>query len=87
MRSRTLIKTISVDAGPERTRRRHRLSRWSMPAMRHAFVGEVEPIDPIAGHVPGALNLPFSELLGPEGRFKPPAELRHHWEAVLGTDR
>jgi len=47
------------------------------------YRGEVEPLDPIAGHIPGALNRPFSENLGPDGRFKPAAQLRTEFEALL----
>jgi thiosulfate/3-mercaptopyruvate sulfurtransferase len=43
--------------------------------------GEVEPIDAVAGRIPGARNLPFMEL-APEGRFLPPDELRARFEAL-----
>ncbi|MHB1250285.1 MAG: sulfurtransferase [Polaromonas sp.] len=48
------------------------------------FRGEVEPLDPVAGHIPGALNRPFSQNLGPDGKFKPAAQLKAEFEALLG---
>ena len=39
------------------------------------YAGEREPIDPVAGHIPGARNVPFAEL-APEGRFADPDRLR-----------
>lgn len=39
------------------------------------YRGDVEPVDPRAGHVPGARNAPFAEQLGPDGRWLSPAEL------------
>ena len=48
------------------------------------FKGEVEPLDPIAGHIPGALNRPFNQNLGADGKFKPAAQLKTEFEALLG---
>lgn len=47
------------------------------------YRGEVEPLDPIAGHIPGALNRPFADNLGPDGKFKPAAQLRAEFDALL----
>jgi thiosulfate/3-mercaptopyruvate sulfurtransferase len=47
------------------------------------FRGEVEPLDPVAGHIPGALNRPFSQNIGPDGKFKPAAQLKAEFEALL----
>jgi len=49
------------------------------------FKGEVEPLDPVAGHIPGALNRPFSLNLDADGKFKPATQLRQEFEALLGT--
>ena len=48
------------------------------------FRGDVEPIDPVAGHVPGALNRPFVQNLR-DGRFRPADELRAELSQVLGN--
>jgi thiosulfate/3-mercaptopyruvate sulfurtransferase len=50
------------------------------------FRGEVEPIDPVAGHIPGALSLPFTDALRDDGGWKSPSELRTLWSGVLGED-
>ncbi len=47
------------------------------------YRGEVEPLDPVAGHIPGALNRPFGLNLGPDGHFKPAAQLRAEFDALL----
>ncbi len=51
---------------------------------RERFRGENETIDPVAGHIPGAISLPYLESLTPAGYFRQPAELRTHFGAVLG---
>jgi thiosulfate/3-mercaptopyruvate sulfurtransferase len=51
------------------------------------FAGAVEPIDRIGGHIPGALNLPFSENLDVSGKWKSGADLRETYGALLGPDR
>jgi thiosulfate/3-mercaptopyruvate sulfurtransferase len=48
------------------------------------FKGDTEPMDPVAGHIPGALNRPFTQNLGADGCFKPAAVLRAEFEALLG---
>jgi thiosulfate/3-mercaptopyruvate sulfurtransferase len=47
------------------------------------YAGKTEPIDPIAGHIPGAHNLPLSENLTPEGRFKSASELAVQYRGLL----
>lgn len=49
------------------------------------FRGDVEPVDPIAGHIPGAYNRPFPDNLGSDGRFLDPAALRAAWSELVPT--
>jgi thiosulfate/3-mercaptopyruvate sulfurtransferase len=51
------------------------------PEMR--FLGEIEPIDPVAGHVPGAINLPFDDNLDLGGTFLDADELREMYDGLL----
>lgn len=48
------------------------------------FRGEAEPIDPVAGHVPHAINLPLAGNLSDDGRFLSPERLRDRFLAALG---
>lgn len=47
------------------------------------YAGKVEPLDQVAGHVPGARNLPFLGNLASDGRFLPPDALRRRLQAAL----
>ena len=49
------------------------------------FAGKVEPIDTVAGHVPGAVNLPFLENIDGTGRFRDPAALAELWLSRTGA--
>jgi thiosulfate/3-mercaptopyruvate sulfurtransferase len=48
------------------------------------YAGSVEPLDPVAGHVPGAVNHPYASNLREDGCFRPPDELRRRWLDRLG---
>ncbi|MGC3943351.1 MAG: sulfurtransferase [Chryseolinea sp.] len=48
------------------------------------FNGIKEPIDLIAGHIPGAVNIPFASNLSPDGKFLSPQELRKKYEQAFG---
>jgi thiosulfate/3-mercaptopyruvate sulfurtransferase len=47
------------------------------------YRGETEPLDPVAGHIPGALNRPFAQNFEADGRFKSPEQLRQEWQSLL----
>jgi thiosulfate/3-mercaptopyruvate sulfurtransferase len=46
------------------------------------YRGETEPVDPVAGHIPGALSAPTAANVAGDGRFLPPAELRRRFAAL-----
>jgi thiosulfate/3-mercaptopyruvate sulfurtransferase len=50
------------------------------------YRGETEPVDPVAGHIPGAVNAPIAGTGNPDGTFKDPADLTALF-AALATDR
>lgn len=52
---------------------------------RERFRGITEPHDPVAGHIPGAVNLPFADNLAADGRFKPVAALRELYQPLLDS--
>src|SRR5205823_13915427 len=49
------------------------------------FRGETEPVDPVAGHIPGAVNAPFGDTVDATGRLRAPADLRAYFDG-LGVD-
>ena len=51
------------------------------------YRGDEEPLDPRAGHIPGAVSAPTSENLGADGTFLPAAELRARFAAVGAADK
>lgn len=79
----------NVAADAQQVSRRIRRADWRVLDARapERYAGEVEPIDPVAGHVPGARNYPFTRNLDPSSRFLPAGELRQHFEQVLGPVR
>lgn len=53
---------------------------------RARFAGKFEPIDTVAGHIPGAVNHPFSESIDANGGWKSRDQLRDGWAPILGGD-
>ena len=71
---------LDADAAAELARSGVLLDARAAPRYR----GETEPVDPKAGHIPGARNLPATEIAGPDGRALPPADLARRF-AQLGA--
>ena len=51
------------------------------------FRGELEPIDAVAGHIPGARSIPFQVSLDKDGCWRPRKDLQHLWSEVLGEEK
>jgi thiosulfate/3-mercaptopyruvate sulfurtransferase len=49
------------------------------------YRGETEPLDPVAGHIPGARNRPYAANLDADGTFKRPETLRREFAGLLGS--
>jgi thiosulfate/3-mercaptopyruvate sulfurtransferase len=69
-------RTVAANQGPD---------RFTLIDARGAdrYRGENETLDPVAGHVPGAINRPFAGNLGPDGRFRDAQALRAAWQPLL----
>jgi thiosulfate/3-mercaptopyruvate sulfurtransferase len=80
--SEPLVQLVDVDTVLSRLGKatQHVLDARGAPR----FKGEIEPIDPVAGHIPGALNRPFNMNIGADGRFKDAATLHAEFKALLG---
>jgi len=50
------------------------------------YRGEEEPIDPVAGHIPGAINRPWQDVTDTAGRVLDVAGLKDHWNDMLGAE-
>jgi thiosulfate/3-mercaptopyruvate sulfurtransferase len=54
---------------------------------RDRYLGEVEPIDAVAGHIPGAVNAPWLEGVSEDGRWKAPADQRSRFADIAQTGK
>jgi thiosulfate/3-mercaptopyruvate sulfurtransferase len=70
----------TLDAGRAAALARHGVLLDARSGERYR--GEVEPADPVAGHIPGALSAPTTGNTGPDGRFLPSAALRERFAAL-----
>lgn len=81
----TPVPGLTVDAGYVLAHARDGAHALVDARAADRYRGDVEPIDPVAGHIPGAVNRFWQKNLGADGTFKPPAELRNDYAALLGA--
>lgn len=76
-----LLPTINIDEVEANATSEH----FTLIDVRDAYRyrGESEPIDPVAGHIPGAINIPFQHNLNDDGTFKTQQELREMYSSVF----
>ncbi len=72
---------LLVDAAYVQANLRNEAMQLIDARARERYLGEVEPIDPVAGHIPGAANRFFKENFDAEGRLKSPERLREEFAA------
>jgi thiosulfate/3-mercaptopyruvate sulfurtransferase len=75
--------TAIVDAPSVAASLASRVSLLVDARARERYRGDVEPLDPVAGHIPGAINRPYLTNLDADGRFKPAALLALEFDALL----
>lgn len=75
---------LAVDAAEVQRRRTDPAYRVVDSRTADRYRGENETIDPVAGHIPGAVSGPFPDNLATDGRFRSPDELRARFETMLG---
>ena len=76
-----LVSLTAIDTVVNNLNKAHQTVLDARAAPR--FRGEVEPLDPMAGHIPGALNRPFAQNIGADGRFKPADALKAEFSQLL----
>ncbi len=79
----SLVGWINAEQVEKTTRSKTGLLIDARAAARYR--GETEPIDPVAGHIPGALNRFYQNNLGADGLFKPAVQLHQEFKALIGN--
>jgi thiosulfate/3-mercaptopyruvate sulfurtransferase len=82
LRRPTLARLVSTEAIASSIPARNPFTLVDARA-RARYLGEVEPLDPVAGHIPGALNRPFQQNLAPDGTFKTAEVLKQEFLELL----